>query len=294
MTPCVLSVGEIIWDVYPNSRVIGGALLNFAAHCKLCGVQSFLLSGVGNDDLGREALAFLERVGVNTQYIASLPYPTGQCKVTLNESGLPHYKLEQNVAYDHFAVTEELLRAVKQKQFDACAFGTLIQRTPKARVALKKLLSVGAFREIFCDVNLRPDCYDAESIDFCLSNATILKVSREEEPELRRLGVYETDGDTPPEIVQAIVNRYPQIHTVLLTDGGNGAYAYFAPEKELLFEPARKVKVASTVGAGDSFGAAWLASYLTDATRIQCLKKATDVSGYVVSCLDAVPLEGYL
>ncbi len=294
MTPCVLSVGEIIWDVYPNSRVIGGALLNFAAHCKLCGVQSFLLSAVGNDELGDEALAFLERVGVDTPYVARLPYPTGQCTVTLKDGGVPQYQLEKNTAYDHFAVTDPLLDEAKRAKFDACVFGTLIQRTDEAKEKLKKLLSVGHFREILCDINLRTDNYDLGGILFCLSNATVLKISCEEEPELRRLGIYETDGDTPPEIVQAIVNRYPQIHTVLLTDGGNGAYAYFAPEKELLFEPARKVKVASTVGAGDSFGAAWLASYLTGATRIRCLKKATDVSGYVVSCLDAVPLEEYL
>ena len=287
----ILSVGEIIWDVYPTSREIGGAPLNFASHCAICGAKSLLLSAVGNDELGDQALSFLECVGVDTRFVDRVDAPTGQCTVTLSEHGIPHYCIEPDVAYDRISISSALCDFIGSG-VDACAFGTLIQRTPQARETIRELLRVGRFEEIFCDVNLRPNCYDVESTRLCMENATILKLSREEEPTLRQLGLYDATSDAPEDILRAIIATYQNLHTVLLTDGKNGAYAYLRRENAILFEPAYDAgAVISTVGAGDSFGAAWLVSYLEGDAPAVSLYKAAERSGHVVARREAIPTD---
>ena len=287
----ILSVGEIIWDVYPTSREIGGAPLNFAAHCAICGAESLLLSAVGKDRLGDEAIAFLERFGVDTHFVDRADAPTGQCTVTLDAQGIPHYCIEKDVAYDRISLSEDL-RALVAEGVDACCFGTLIQRTPAARATIRELLRVGRFGEVFCDVNLRPDSYDAESARLCLESATVLKLSREEEPILRQLGLYTASDDTPDATLHAVAEAYQNLHTILLTDGGEGAYAYLRREDTILHEPAHNAgPVVSTVGAGDSFGAAWLVSYLAGNAPALSLHQAAERSALVVARREAIPTE---
>ena len=287
----ILSVGEIIWDVYPTSREIGGAPLNFAAHCAICGAESLLLSALGKDELGEAAYAMLARVGVDSRFVATVDAPTGQCTVTLDAQGVPHYCIEKDVAYDRISLSEDL-RALVAEGVDACCFGTLIQRTPAARATIRELLRVGRFGEVFCDVNLRPDSYDAESARLCLESATILKLSREEEPILRQLGIYDAPTDAPKDILHALATTFGQLHTVLLTDGGNGSYAWHRDGDLILFEPAFDAgPVISTVGAGDSFGAAWLVSHLSGDGFGESLHKAAVRSGTVVAHREAIPLD---
>ena len=291
MKPTVLSIGEIIWDVYPESREIGGAPLNFAAHCAICGAEGMLVSAVGKDALGEEALAFLERVGIDTRFVDKVNAPTGQCTVTLDGQGIPHYRIEPDVAYDHISISATL-RDFVERGVDACCFGTLIQRTPAARATIRELLRVGRFKEVFCDVNLRPNSYDAESARICMESATVLKLSREEEPLLRRLGLYRSNSDKPEELLYAIAERFQNLHTILLTDGKDGAYAYLRHENTVLHEPAYDAgPVVSTVGAGDSFGAAWLISYLLGDPPAKSLREASRRSGLVVARREAIPTD---
>lgn len=287
----ILAIGEIIWDVYPESREIGGAPLNFASHCVICGAEGRLLSAVGSDALGDEALAFLARVGVDASFVERVALPTGQCTVTLDAQGIPHYRIEEGVAYDHISVSPTLLEYV-QNGVDACAFGTLIQRTPAARETIRELLRVGRFTEVFCDVNLRPNSYDAETTRFCLENATILKLSREEEPLLGQLGLYSAPSDDPTTVLHSIAKAFQNLHTILLTDGKDGSYAFLCRTGTVLHCPAYNAgPVVSTVGAGDSFGAAWLVSYLEGDTPEESLKKASVRSGQVVARREAIPTD---
>lgn len=289
MKPTILSIGEIIWDVYPESREIGGAPLNFAAHCTICGAEGLLLSAVGKDELGDEALAFLQRVGIDARFVDRVDAPTGQCTVTLDGKGVPHYCIEPDVAYDHVSLSPSV-RDFVEKGVDACCFGTLIQRTPEARATLRELLRVGRFGEVFCDVNLRPNSYDAESARLCMEHATILKLSREEEPLLRKMQLYKAESEEPADLLRAIKDTFQNLHTVLLTDGKNGSYAYHRNENRILHEPAHHAgPVVSTVGAGDSFGAAWLVSYLTGESPTESLRKASLRSGQVVARREAIP-----
>ena len=285
----ILAFGEIIWDVFPDKQVIGGAPLNFAAHCALCGAQSALVSAVGADALGAQALEALASFGVGTQYVKKISYPTGQCLVTLDADAIPHYDVLRNVAYDYVDVTDADIAAINAEGYDALYFGTLVQRNGVSREALQKIVNGCRFGEVLCDVNLRPHCYDADSVAFCLEHATVLKVSIEEEPILRTMGHYAPAQDTPRRIAEALCQGYPNVRTVLVTLGKDGSYAYDARSGRGYAQPAVGERVVSTVGAGDSFAAAYLTSYLAGSPIEDCMKKAAEISGFVVAHTEAVP-----
>ncbi len=285
----ILSVGEIIWDVYSDRRVIGGAPLNFAAHAARLGAESSLLSAVGEDALGDAALSALRAFGVGTAWVRRNARPTGQCTVTLDAQGVPHYDVLRDMAYDHIRLSPQELADIRAANFDVLYFGTLIQRAPESRATLRRIVENCRPETVFCDVNLRRDCYDAESARFCLEQATVLKVSMEEEPTLRALGLYTVTEDTPRGIARALCERFGQLRTVLLTLGKDGSYGYRTESGEDCFRPAVGERVVSTVGAGDSFSAAFLTDYLCGKPLAVCMEKAARISGFVVAHTEAVP-----
>lgn len=287
--PAVLIFGEIIWDVYPEKSCIGGAPLNFAAHFVREGGSAALLSAVGKDDLAAPALAFLQKNGVDTRFVYPVDYPTGRCDVTLSEAGIPSYCVVPDVAYDHIPAEEGLPSAVAEEGYDVLYFGTLAQRG-ESRRALELLLKEGDFPHIFCDVNLRPGCYDGGSVANCLNNATLLKISDEEEPLLRKVAGYLPE-DAPVEAVPtALFDRYLQLEAIVLTRGAEGATLYRRGCTPLAV-PAAPVRVVSTVGAGDSFSAAWLYHYLMEDDPLTCMEAATKRAAYVIGHSEAVPEE---
>ncbi len=285
----ILAVGEILWDVYPDRKTIGGAPLNFAAHAVRCGAESALLSAVGDDGLGRDAVRALGDFGVATRYVQQNGFPTGQCTVRLDGSGLPVYEILRDTAYDRLTADEEVQAHIAAEHFDALCFGTLVQRSPISRRAVRAVAEKCPFGEIFCDVNLREDCYDADSVTYCLSHATILKISMEEEPAMRALAGYLPGENTPCGIAEAIAAAYRNIKIVLVTLGKDGSFAYNAVSGDRYRQPSVGDTVVSTVGAGDSFSAAWLTGYLTGEPLERCMKRAAAVSGIVVAHKEAVP-----
>jgi len=283
----ILSFGEIIWDVYPDRKSLGGAPLNFAMHCAARGAEAAMISSVGDDGPGYQALDIIEMRGVDARYVAiNSTRPTGLCRVTLDENKIPSYDLMQNTSYDNIRLSEGIIKEICNKQYDAISFGTLIQRSPTSRKTLRKLvrrLSRNVIGCVFCDVNLRADNYDADSAQFCLKNATALKVSLEEAPALTELGIFPDPADgSPLSLAKALFDTYPQLCRIAMTDGERGAYS-MEKEGELLFCPAPRVKVVSTVGAGDSFGAAWLVSLFSGDPPMTALKKAVNYSADVIS-----------
>ena len=279
----ILSFGEIIWDVYHDRRALGGAPLNFAIHCAARGGEAFMVSAVGDDRLGREALDAIKSKKVSTEYIFKNSRPTGRCDVTLDENKVPSYSLMRDTAYDCIEMTDGDIAAISAAGFDAVCFGTLIQRSPISRATLKKLIESVGFETVFCDVNLRKGNYDTESTLFCLESANVLKISLEEAPELTDMGLYPSPGsDTPRALSDTLFTRFEKLNTVLLTDGENGAYSIDRGE-EIIFMPAKKVTVVSTVGAGDSFGAAWLVSRFSGDSPALALQNAVIYSADVIS-----------
>ena len=283
MKKSLIAFGEVLWDVYPDEKYIGGAPLNFAAHFVKGGAESYLLSAVGDDALGADTLKAVNSLSVGTDFITvKSGVPTGRCNVTLDEDMHPTYALLSNVAYDYIDLPDGDIRA------DAFYFGTLALRSEYNRASLAKALSRINAGTVIVDVNIRPPYDSAEAVCFALSYANILKISDEELPVvLDRAGIAADGGYG--DICRRICGKYPQIKIILLTLGEKGAFAYDAKSDCEYKKAAQRVEVASTVGAGDSFASGFLAKYLSGESIDASLDYATRISAYVVSRKEAIP-----
>ncbi len=283
----IMAIGEIIFDIFNGEAEIGGAPLNFCAHCAMQGAESALLSATGKDELASDAKNYLEKFGVETSFVSENDHPTGKCIVTVN-NGVPSYNVLRPVAYDKIEISDDKLEKIKEYSPDIFAFGTLIQRDEVSRNAVKRILEECNFSHIFCDVNLRPDCYDRDSCLLCLENADILKISEEEEPILSQFGLYDI-GKTEKETVKNICGSFENIKLVLFTKGENGSLIYDAENDELFDIPCAEASVVSTVGAGDSYSAAFLCEYFRSGDILKSGKAGAELSSFVVSHREAVP-----
>ena len=293
----LLTIGDVIWDIYPDSECIGGATFNFSAHASLRGAQVWFISAVGDDNFGRRSIEYAQRFGVHTEFIQTNSHETGKTLVWLDESGHPEYNVLRDVAYDNIVVDEELCKKLSAMDFDALYFGTLIQRLASAE-AVKNILKHCRFKEIVCDINLRTNCYDRESTERCLSNATVLKISSEEEPLLREFDFYqvsdsgEHDLDYYKRVARALCEKYSQLKVVIITMGKGGSMAYERATDTAHYLPIVDCPVVSTVGAGDSYTAGWFTSWFGGKTVPEAMEDAAELSNYVVSHKDAIPFEG--
>lgn len=185
----VYAFGEILWDIFGDTRSIGGAPFNFAAHFASLGGAAALISAVGEDLLGDEALRAMRSFGVSERLVQRIAErPTGTCAVTLDGGGVPQYRLASETAFDAIGYTDALRAALACPQGDVLYFGTLAQRDETSRSTLRAI-AARPFRERFCDLNLRPPFLDEEVILHACGNATILKLSLEECEHLRAIGL---------------------------------------------------------------------------------------------------------
>ncbi|MCR5456591.1 MAG: carbohydrate kinase [Clostridiales bacterium] len=278
----VLSFGEILWDVYPDNKYIGGAPLNFAAHFVKQGGGAYMVSSLGNDELGQMALKDLDNWKINTDFVNILPgIQTGKCLVKLDESRLPSYDLLSDVAYDHIECQ------IKGKEFDALYFGTLALRSRNNLNCLSELMKNNEFKEIFVDINIRPPFYSIDTIRFAFEHATIMKISDEELPIITKC-LFNCDSDYST-ATKLLSKEFGNLKMIVVTRGENGSYAYDCRSGKSYISDAQKVNVVSTVGAGDSFSAAFMYNYLSGKDIDECLKKASKLSAFVVSQKDAIP-----
>ncbi len=281
----ILAIGEIIFDIFDNDAEIGGAPLNFCAHCVACGEQAALISGVGNDEYGKAALEHLESFGVESRFVCRNELETGKCIVSV-KNGNPSYNVLRPAAYDSVQTD---ISAIKTYAADVFAFGTLIQREEKSRNAVKEILRNCSFGNVFCDINLRKGCYDAESCRLCLENATILKLSSEEEPLFAQFGFYESDTDEE-KLLENIAKSFGNIRLILYTKGEKGSVVFDAVNGKYEYFSAVRTTVVSTVGAGDSYSAAFLCEYLRSGDIRKAGKAGAQLSAFVVSKKEAIPL----
>lgn len=280
----VLSFGEILWDLFPDSSVIGGAPFNFAAHLAKLGAEVSFVSAVGTDALGDEALGCMGSLGVKTDCTTRLPlYKTGYCKVTL-QNGTPSYDLAWNVAYDHIPMPDAAPKTV-----DALYCGTLACRASESFLTLLALMDGVQAKEVFFDVNIRGNDWSPSLIKTLLPRTTVLKFSREESRALASAFGLQADGDVCMPLCKTLCARYPDLRQILVTLDKDGAFVYDTKTKQATYSPKPQSKVVSTVGAGDSFSACYVYNYLEGCDIPTCLARATALSDYVVTQLGAVP-----
>lgn len=278
----LLSFGEVLWDVYPDKAFIGGAPMNFAAHFAKQGGSSAMISALGKDPLGEAAIKQLREWNIDTSFITYPEKETGKCLVTLDENQIPSYDLLKDVAYDYISCD-----GVKGG-FDAVYFGTLALRSEYNMKSLRSLLERETFGEVFVDLNIRPPFYSKESILFALEHASVVKISDEEMPTvLGEIGMEQSQDYAAASA--ALADRFANLKVIIVTLGSKGAFAYSALDGSTYSCDAVKVKAASTVGAGDSFSASFLAKYLAGEKIDVCLAHAAKVAAFVVSRYEAVP-----
>jgi len=279
----ILSFGEILWDCYPDKSVIGGAPLNFAAHLAKHKEEVYMLSAVGADSLGENAFDIVKSWNICTDYITIDKYrTTGKCLVTLDRNSIPSYNLLNDVAYDYIKCSNI------PDCFDVLYFGTLALRSEYNLNSIKELLNNNTFSDVFVDINIRPPFYSDDTVLFAIENSTILKISDEELPSVCNI-LNIPLSENYKDISKALSQRFERLKIVIITLGSNGAFCFDCKNGQEFFCESVKVRAASTVGAGDSFSAAFLHKYLSGANIPCSLQYATKIAAIVVSKTEAVP-----
>ncbi len=272
-----LVFGEILFDRFESTNVLGGAPFNFACHFSLCGGSPYLFSAVGNDSDGKTALSEATRYNVNTKYTYKVANKTGYCDITL-KNGVPNYNLLAEVAYDNIPYF------TPEEKFDCIYFGTLAQRCHTSRETLKRLLCE-SYGEVFFDINIRQNYYNKEIITDSLNHATILKASREEMHVFSKLGI---SPHTEFEKFCFDIAEKFNLRQVILTLDKDGGMVFDTKTNSFTYSKKPTSTVVSTVGGGDSFSAAYLYSYLSGNSIEKSLDEAVTLSDYVVTQLGAV------
>ena len=278
-------MGEALWDVLPEGKKIGGAPANFAYHVSLFGLPSCVVSAIGDDALGKEIIENFTSKGLG-QLIAEVPYPTGTVQVEIDQTGIPLYDIKENVAWDNIPYTEHLDALAKRTK--AVCFGSLAQRNVVSRETINHFLDTMPKDDdslIVFDVNLRQGFYNKEILCKSMQNCNILKINDEELITVSRMFGY--PGIDLQDKCWILLGKY-NLKMLILTCGINGSYV-FTPGN-VSFQPTPKVEVADTVGAGDSFTAAFIASILKGKSVTEAHTIAVKTSAFVCTQKGAMPI----
>ena len=279
----IVGIGEALWDMLPEGRKIGGAPANFTYHVSQFGLDAVAVSAVGDDELGAEIRQTFDEKDLQTQ-LATVPYPTGTVAVTLDAKGIPHYEICEGVAWDNIPFSPEL-EALARNTIAVC-YGTLAQRNSVSRKTIESFIAAMPADGIkICDINLRGTFYNKEILESSMRACDILKINDEEIDEVSRL----LGAEFPTQRMAALnlMSRY-EVDILILTCGTNGSYIYSMDGTES-FLPTPKVKVADTVGAGDSFTGAFIAALLCGKDIKKAHALAVEVSAYVCTQNGAMP-----
>lgn len=284
MNDIVVGMGEALWDVLPEGKKIGGAPANFAYHVSQFGLPSQVVSAVGNDPLGREIVENFTSKGLN-HLIEEVPYPTGTVQVEIDPAGIPQYDIKENVAWDNIPYTARLEALAGQTR--AVCFGSLAQRNVVSRDTINRFLDAmpqTADSLVVFDVNLRQGFYTKEILCNSMKRCNILKINDEELVTVSRMFGY--PGIDLQDKCWILLGKY-NLRMLILTCGINGSYV-FTPGN-VSFQPTPKVEVADTVGAGDSFTAAFIASLLKGKSVAEAHALAVRTSAFVCTRKGAMP-----
>lgn len=285
MDSIVVGMGEVLWDVLPEGKKLGGAPANFAYHVAQFGLSSCVVSAVGSDALGKEIIDNFEAKGIN-RLVAEVAYPTGTVQVEVDSAGIPQYDIKENVAWDNIPFTPQLESLAKRAK--AVCFGSLAQRNAVSRDTIGRFLEAmpkSADSLVVFDINLRQNFYNKDIIVNSLERCNVLKINDEELVTLCR--IFNLANSDFRDICRTMLGKY-NLKMLILTCGVDGSYVFTSANES--FQPTPKVEVADTVGAGDSFTAAFIASILKGASVVDAHLRAVKTSAYVCSQHGAMPL----
>jgi fructokinase len=263
----ILSIGEILWDVFPDTARLGGAPFNFAVHAHRLGHRVIFLSAVADDERGRAALGRAAELGLTTEFIqVAAGRPTGSVSVRLDAEGHPDFTIHRPAAYDCLTLDERQLARLAELRPDWIYFGTLYPMEGHAREVLRSVMDAVPGARRFYDVNLRRGCYTPELVRELLALAAAVKLN-DDEAEL-----FPDLGAAP---------------SVAITRGEKGCLVRIGNDRAEC--PGYPVKVADTVGAGDAFAAAFLHGLAAGWSAARTGDFANRLGALVASRAGAVP-----
>lgn len=281
--PLVVGLGEVLWDLLPGGKRLGGAPANFAYHARLLGARACVASAVGKDPLGDEIRSHLGALDVDVSSIQTDPdHPTGAVGVVLDASGVPSYVIHPDVAWDFIAQTPALTELAGGA--DAVCFGTLAQRSPTSRATIRRFLQSTSDRCLrLLDVNFRQHFYDREMLDSSLQVASVLKLNDQELPPIARLlGLSDQEGEAIP----ALLSRYP-LWLVAMTRAERGSSLYTTEGAD--HHDGFPTDTVDTVGAGDAFAAALAIGLMRGEMLDRINRAANRLTSFVCTRHGAMP-----
>lgn len=253
----VVAYGEVLWDLLPTGPVLGGAPLNFVYRINSLGYRGVMISQLGNDAFGNQALEQMIALGLDTGFVQrTSEYPTGTVEITLDEQRNPDFTIIPKVAYDYIQHTPEMDELVRNAE--CLCFGTVAQRSEVSRKTLEKLFDMFSGKYTLFDINLRKNCYIPEIIKASLERSTILKLNDGEMPVVAQ--IFGLPEHSIPEFVKGLFQK-TQVTYCLVTLGARGAFAA-SNTGENVYEPAYRVNLVDTCGSGDAFTAGFLYALL--------------------------------
>jgi fructokinase len=280
----IVGIGEILWDLLPEGRQIGGAPANFAYHAQSLGGKGIVVSAVGDDDYGHELKQKVVQAGLDPTFLAiDKHHPTGTVTVQLDDAGIPDFEIHENVAWDHIPFSEDLKALAEQT--DAVCFGSLAQRSTismKTIIAFLDLLPADCVK-VF-DVNLRQTFYNEQIIKASLSRSNIVKLNEDELPVVANI------CDVTGSEIDALTSllELNDLDLIVLTKGSHGSILVSPEDHSILNAPS--VDVADTVGAGDAFTAAVVLGLIRNLPLGVIHRNATMLSAYVCTQRGAMPV----
>jgi fructokinase len=277
----VAGIGELLWDVLPSGKQLGGAPFNFAYYSGQAGCEPYVISAIGNDELGREILDKVNQLGVYSDYIQTNSYPTSIVTVRLDNNGHPEYTIHENVAWDYIYYNEDI-NSFSDK-LDAICFGSLAQRNSLSAETIYSLLEAvkPSCLKVF-DINLRQQYYNKEKINKSLQLANVLKLNEEELTILS--GYFKLNGNINDQL-NILIEKF-NLQYIVYTMGSKGSIITTSGDYSVMEAP--KVKVRDTVGAGDAFTATFIAGLLQNKPLTEIHKKATEIATFVCTQIGAI------
>jgi len=280
----IVGLGELLWDVFPNRKELGGAPANFAYMVSLLGDEGVVASRVGRDRLGNAAARRLAKLGLSQEWLQlDTKSPTGTVKVQVFEDGQPKFQIADNVAWDNFEWTSQW-QALAGRAAAVC-FGSLAQRSKRSRETIRLFLqnlrpnAVKVF-----DVNLRQSFFSADILRESAKSADIMKVNQDELQQVAQLLGYKSNAK---ESAGQWLLQTCGLKLVCVTEGPSGSS--LVGTDGVHRHPGFPTEVADTVGAGDAFTAALIHHYLRGATLDEMNEAANRMGSWVASQVGATP-----
>jgi fructokinase len=280
----VVGLGELLWDLLPSGKQLGGAPANFAYVTNLLGDNGIPASRIGDDSFGAEAVQKLTQLGLPARFVQrDSAHPTGTANVKIDTSGQPGFEILQPVAWDFLEWNQQWLQLAGEA--DAVCFGTLAQRSAQSQSTIRSFLMATRPEAIrIFDVNLRQHFYSRYVVDESMKLATIVKLNHEELPKIMHLLEFENDDEQGS--AKQLLFAY-HLELICVTRGEAGSLLITADE--VSDHQGIKVKVADTIGAGDAFTATMVHGYLRGLPLDQINETANRVGAWVASQSGATP-----